>query len=82
MWHRDGDHHFSGELLFINRPVKYKEDEKGNIKVIIISFFLALFFINRKCKKNKEERLRQNRIADRPLKNTYLTFPVNNQRNT
>ena len=51
-------------------------------KVIIISFFLAPFFINRECKKNKEERLRQNRIADRPLKNTYSTFPVNNQRNT
>ena len=31
LWHRDGDHHFSGDLLFINRPVKYKEDEKGNI---------------------------------------------------
>jgi len=29
--HKDGDHHFSGDLLFINRPVKYKEDEKGNI---------------------------------------------------
>jgi len=27
-----------------------------------------------KSKKNKEERLRQNRIADRPLKNTYSTF--------
>ena len=31
LWHKDGDHHFSGDLLFINRPVKYKEDEKGNI---------------------------------------------------
>ena len=31
LWHRDGDHHFSGELLFINRPVKYKEDENGKI---------------------------------------------------
>ena len=29
--HKDGDHHFSGELLFINRPVKYKEDKNGNI---------------------------------------------------
>ena len=29
--HRDGDHHFSGDLLFINRPVKYKEDENGKI---------------------------------------------------
>ena len=29
--HKDGDHHFSGDLLFINRPVKYKEDENGNI---------------------------------------------------
>ena len=29
--HKDGDHHFSGDLLFINRPVKYKEDEKGKI---------------------------------------------------
>ena len=37
-------------------------------KVIIISFFLALFFINRECKKNKEEMLRQNIIAD---KNCY-----------
>ena len=51
-------------------------------KVIIILFFSALFFINRECKKNEEERLRQNRIADRPLKNTYSTFPVNNQWNT
>jgi len=42
-------------------------------KVIIISFFLALFFINRECKKNEEERLRQNRIADRPLK-THIQF--------
>ena len=31
LWHRDGDHHFSGDLLFINRPVKYKEDENGKI---------------------------------------------------
>ena len=37
-------------------------------KVIIILFFLALFFINRECKKNKEEMLRQNIIAD---KNCY-----------
>ena len=37
-------------------------------KVIIISFFLAIFFINRECKKNEEERLRQNIIAD---KNCY-----------
>ena len=37
-------------------------------KVIIISFFLALFFINRECKKNEEEMLRQNIIAD---KNCY-----------
>ena len=51
-------------------------------KVIIILFFLTLFFINRECKKNKDERLRQNIIADRPLKNTYSTFPVNNQWNT
>ena len=29
--HKDGDHHFSGNLLFINRPVKYKEDENGKI---------------------------------------------------
>ena len=31
LWHKDGDHHFSGDLLFINRPVKYKEDENGKI---------------------------------------------------
>ena len=31
LWHRDGDHHFSGDLLFINRPVRYKEDENGKI---------------------------------------------------
>lgn len=31
LWHRDGDHHFSGDLLFINRPVKYKGDENGKI---------------------------------------------------
>jgi len=31
LWHRDGNHHFSGDLLFINRPVKYKEDENGKI---------------------------------------------------
>ena len=37
-------------------------------KVIIISFFLAIFFINRECKKNEEEMLRQNIIAD---KNCY-----------
>jgi len=37
-------------------------------KVIIISFFLAFFFINRECKKNEEEMLRQNIIAD---KNCY-----------
>ena len=37
-------------------------------KVIIILFFLALFFINRECKKNEEEMLRQNIIAD---KNCY-----------
>ena len=37
-------------------------------KVIIILFFLALFFINRECKKNKEEMLIQNIIAD---KNCY-----------
>ncbi len=29
--HKDGDHHFSGDLLFINRPVKYKEDKNGKI---------------------------------------------------
>ena len=29
--HKDGDHHFSGNLLFINRPVKYKKDENGKI---------------------------------------------------
>ena len=51
-------------------------------KVIIISFFLAIFFINRECKKNEEERLRQNIIADRPLKTHIQLFPVNNQRNT
>ena len=37
-------------------------------KVIIILFFLALFFINKECKKNEEEMLRQNIIAD---KNCY-----------
>ena len=37
-------------------------------KVIIILFFSALFFINRECKKNEEEMLRQNIIAD---KNCY-----------
>ena len=31
LWHRDGDHHFLGDLLFINRPVRYKEDENGKI---------------------------------------------------
>ena len=51
-------------------------------KVIIISFFLAIFFINRECKKNEEEMLRQNIIADRPLKTHIQLFPVNNQRNT
>lgn len=30
--HRSGDHHFTGDLLFINRPVKYQEDENGDIK--------------------------------------------------
>jgi hypothetical protein len=50
-------------------------------KVIIILFFSALFFINRECKKNEEERLRQNIIADRPLKTHIQLFPVNNQRN-
>ena len=29
--HKDGDHHFSGNLLFINRPVKYKKEENGKI---------------------------------------------------
>ena len=51
-------------------------------KVIIISFFLALFFINRECKKNEEEILKQNRTADRPLKTHIQLFPVNNQGNT
>ena len=37
-------------------------------KVIIILFSLALFFINRECKKNEEEILKQNIIAD---KNCY-----------
>lgn len=50
-------------------------------KVIIILFFSALFFINRECKKNEEERLRQNRIANRPLKTHIQLFPVNNQWN-
>lgn len=43
-------------------------------KVIIILFFSALFFINRECKKNEEERLRQNIIADRPLKTHIQLF--------
>lgn len=30
--HRSGGHHFTGDLLFINRPVKYQEDENGDIK--------------------------------------------------
>ena len=47
----------------------------GYIKVIIISFFLAIFFINRKCKKNKEERLRQNRIADKNCYNDTIIKP-------
>ena len=51
-------------------------------KVSIILFFSALIFINRECKKNEEERLRQNIIADRPLKTHIQLFPVNNQRNT
>ena len=33
-------------------------------KVIIILFFLALFFINRECKKNEEEMLREYIFAD------------------
>ena len=35
---------------------------------VIILFFSALLFINRECKKNEEERLKQNIIAD---KNCY-----------
>ena len=46
-------------------------------KVIIISFFLALFFINRECKKNEEERLRQNIIADKNCYNDTIIKPDN-----
>ena len=48
-------------------------------KVIIISFFLALFFINRECKKNKEERLRQNIIAAKNCYNDTIIIPTNNR---
>ena len=44
-------------------------------KVIIISFFLALFFINRECKKNEEEMLRQNIIADKNCYNDTIIKP-------
>jgi hypothetical protein len=50
--------------------------------LIVVSLARAVFFINRECKKNEEERLRQNIIADRPLKTHIQLFPVNNQRNT
>ena len=46
-------------------------------KVIIISFFLALFFINRECKKNEEEMLRQNIIAAKNCYNDTLIRPNN-----
>ena len=48
-------------------------------KVIIISFFLALFFINRECKKNEEEMLRQNIIADKNCYNDTIIIPTNNR---
>ena len=44
-------------------------------KVIIISFFLALFFINRECKKNEEEMLRQNIIAAKNCYNDTIIKP-------
>ena len=47
--------------------------------VIIISFFLALFFINRECKKNEEEMLRQNIIADKNCYNDTIIIPTNNR---
>ena len=46
-------------------------------KVIIILFFLALFFINRECKKNEEERLKQNIIADKNCYNDTIIRPNN-----
>ena len=46
-------------------------------KVIIILFFLALFFINRECKKNEEEMLRQNIIADKNCYNDTIIRPNN-----
>ena len=46
-------------------------------KVIIISFFLALFFINRECKKNEEEMLRQNIIAAKNCYNDTIIRPNN-----
>ena len=48
-------------------------------KVIIISFFLAIFFINRECKKNEEEMLRQNIIADKNCYNDTIIIPTNNR---
>ena len=44
-------------------------------KVIIILFFLALLFINRECKKNEEERLKQNIIADKNCYNDTIIKP-------
>ena len=46
-------------------------------KVIIILFFSALFFINRECKKNEEERLRQNIIAAKNCYNDTIIRPNN-----
>ena len=46
-------------------------------KVIIISFFLAIFFINRECKKNEEERLKQNIIAAKNCYNDTIIRPNN-----
>ena len=48
-------------------------------KVIIILFFSALFFINRECKKNEEEMLRQNIIADKNCYNDTIIIPTNNR---
>ena len=48
-------------------------------KVIIILFFLALFFINRECKKNEEERLKQNIIAAKNCYNDTIIIPNNNR---
>ena len=46
-------------------------------KVIIILFFSALFFINRECKKNEEEMLRQNIIAAKNCYNDTIIRPNN-----